>query len=113
MSTNRFQEILSNLHLIDNTQITEDRYYKVRVLFEKFNFNFIQYGSFVNHSVDENIIPYYGKHDTKQFSRGNYIRFGFKLWCITSSEVYLLHAEPYSGVDTDLPDTGHRVQMLC
>ena len=57
VSINRFQEILSNLHLIENIQIAEDRYYKVRVLFEKFNFNFIQYGSFANHSVEENIIP--------------------------------------------------------
>ena len=32
---NRFREILSNLHLADNIQITEDRYYKVQVLFEK------------------------------------------------------------------------------
>ena len=31
----RFREILSNLHLADNTQITEDRYYKIQVLFEK------------------------------------------------------------------------------
>ena len=31
---------------------------------------------------------------------------GFKLWCIISSEGYLLHAEPFCGVDTDLPDTG-------
>ena len=30
---------------------------------------------------------------------------GFKLWCITSSEGYLLHTEPYCGKDTDLPDT--------
>ena len=57
MSRNRFREILSNLHLAENTQITEDRYYKVRVPFEKLNFNFKQYGSFVNHSVDESIIP--------------------------------------------------------
>ena len=106
MSRNKFREILSNLHLADNTQITDDRHYKVRVLFEKLNFNFKQYGSFANHSVDESIIPYYGKHGTKQFIRGKPIRFGFKLWCITSSEGYLLHAEPYCEVDTDLPDTG-------
>ena len=36
---NRFRKILSNLHLADNTQITEDRYYKVQVLFEKLNSN--------------------------------------------------------------------------
>ena len=29
MSRIRFREILSNLHLADSTQITEDRYYKV------------------------------------------------------------------------------------
>ena len=106
VSRNRFREILSNLHLADNTQVTEDRYYKVRVLFEKLSFNFKQYGSFVNHSVDKSIIPYYGKHGTKQFIRGKPIRFGFKLWYITSSERYLLHGEPYCGVDTDLPGTG-------
>ena len=41
-----------------------------------------------------------------QFIRGKPIRFRFKLCCITSSERHLLHAEPYCGVDTDLPDTG-------
>ena len=79
VSRNRFWEILSNLHLADNTQITEDRYYRVQVLFVKLNFNFKQYGSFVNHSVDESIIPYYGKHNPKQFIRGKPIRFRFKL----------------------------------
>ena len=57
-------------------------------------------------NVDESIIPYYVKHGTKQFTRGNPTRFLFKHWCITSSEEYLLHAEPYSGEDTDLPDIG-------
>ena len=65
---NRFREILSNLHLAENTQITEDRYYKVRVLFENLNFSFKQYVSFVNHSVDESIIPHYGKHVAKKSS---------------------------------------------
>ena len=59
-----------------------------------------------NHTVDESSIPYYGKRGTKQFIRGKSIRFGFKLWCITSSERYILHAEPYCGADTDFPDTG-------
>ena len=61
---------------------------------------------FVDHRVDESIIPYYGKHGTKQFIRGKPIRFGFKLWCITSSEGYFLHAESNCGVNTDFPDTG-------
>ena len=43
VSGNSFREILSNLYLAGNTQITEDRYYKVQVLFEKLNFNCKQY----------------------------------------------------------------------
>ena len=106
LSRNRFREILSNLCLADNTQIVEGRYYKVRVVVKKLNFNFKQHGLFVNHSVDKSIILYYGKHDTKQFIRGNSIMFGFKVWCIISSEGYLLHAETYCGVETVLLDTG-------
>ena len=49
---------------------------------------------------------YYGNHGTKQFIRGNLIRFGLKLWCITSFKGYRLHAEPQCRVDTDFSDTG-------
>ena len=34
------------------------------------------------------------------------MQFGFKLWCVCSSDGYLLHAEPYCGKDTNLPETG-------
>ena len=77
---NRFRELLLSFHLTDNTQTTEGRYYKVRVLFEKLYFNFKQYGSFVSLSADESIVLYYRKHSTKQFIRGCPIRFGFKLF---------------------------------
>ena len=70
------------------------------------NNNLKKYLSANDHSVDESMIPYYGKHGTKQFIRGKPIRFGFKLWCLTSTEGYLLHAEPYCGSDTMLKDTG-------
>ena len=39
ISIDIFREILSNLHLADNTWIAENRYYKVWVLLEKLNFN--------------------------------------------------------------------------
>ena len=56
-----------------------------------------------NLSVDESMIPYYS---TKQFISGKAIRFGFKLWCLCSSDGYLLRAEPYCGKDTNLLETG-------
>ena len=49
-----------------------------------------------NFSVDESMIPYYGKP----------IQFGFKLWCLCSLDEDLPHAERYCGKDTNLPDTG-------
>ena len=75
-------------------------FWKVELRFQTVCFNCQSY------SFDESIIPCYQKHGTTQFIRGQPIRFGFKRCCITSSEGYLLHAEPYCGVDTDLPDIG-------
>ena len=110
MSRNKFRELLSNLHLAGNTQIdTGDRYYKSQVLFEKLDLSFKQYVSFLNHSVDESIIPYYGKHNKKRFIRGSLIRFGFSLWSITLFEGFLFHADPYCGVDTSL---GHGANAM-
>ena len=37
-----------------------------------------------NLSIDEVMIPYFGRHGTKQFIRGKAIRYGFKLWGLAS-----------------------------
>jgi len=52
------------------------------------------------------MIPYYGKHGTKQFIRGKPIRFGFKVWAVCSADGFLLHSEPYCGTSTEIPDIG-------
>ena len=106
ISRNRFREIFSNLHIRDNTDIDDDCYYKVRPLFDILNTNFKNFVSANNFSVDESMIPYYARHSTKQSVRGKPIQFGLKLWCLCSSDGYILHAEPYSGKDADLPETG-------
>ena len=93
-------------HRLQKIDTTKYEYY-----IWKSEFQFQTVWFICHHSVDESIIPYYGKHGTKQFIRGKPIRFGFKLWCITSSEGYLFHAEPYCGVDTDLPDTDQPLHL--
>ena len=46
----------------------------------------IQFGVQHEHlSIDESMVPYFGRHSCKQFIRGKPIRFGYKLWCICSS----------------------------
>ena len=69
-SRNSFREIFSNLHIRDNTNIDDDRYYKVRLLFDILNTSFKRFLSANNFSVDESMIPYYGRHGTKQVIRG-------------------------------------------
>lgn len=43
------------------------------------------------------MVPYYGKHSAKMYIRGKPIRFGYKLWCLCSSEGYLYQFIPYGG----------------
>ena len=104
-SRNRFREIFSNLRIRDNTDINDDYYYKVRPLFRILNTSFERFTSANNFSVDGSMIPYYGRHGTKQFIREKPIRFGFNLWCLCSSDGYLLYVEPYCGKGTSLSET--------
>ena len=106
IARNCFREIFSDLHIWDNTDIDDDRYFKVRPLFDILNTIFKRFVSANNFSVDESMTPYYGRHGTKQFIIGKPLRFGFKLCFFCSSDGHLLHAEPYCGKDTDLPETG-------
>ena len=48
ISRNRFWEIFSNLHICDNSDIDNDRYYKVRPLFEILNAIFKKFVSAKN-----------------------------------------------------------------
>ena len=99
MPRNRFIAILRDIHLADNCTLdTSDPYYEVRLYFEQPNRNFKENLELdQNLSVDECMVPYFGRHNTKQFIRGKSIRFGYKLWAITSSSGFLYHAEPYCG----------------
>ena len=53
-------------------------------------------------TIDKTMIPYLGKHETKQFICGKPIRFGFKLWCLASTVGYLPHAASHCGADSKL-----------
>ena len=48
-------------------------------------------------SIDEAMIPYFGKHSTKQFIRGKPIRFGYKMWVLTTPLGYVLLFESDQG----------------
>lgn len=98
MSRNRYLEIKKYLHINDNTQINDDRMYKVRPLMDMLNKNFQQWGIFHQAlSIDEAMVKYYGHHSAKQFIRGKPCRFGFKNWSLCSSNGYCYAIDTYCG----------------
>jgi hypothetical protein len=98
---------MSNIHLANNeANDGTDRIYKVRPMFDMLNSAFKQVKPGPNVSIDESIIPDYGRHGIKQFIKGKPIRFGYKLWVAADPSGYIHHAEPYCGSSTRLPATG-------
>lgn len=99
MSRNRFLEIKQNIHLADNDHLDkEDKFAKVRPLIDQLNNNFLKFGVFKHQlSIDEQMVPYFGRHSAKMFIKGKPVRFGFKMWCLASSDGYLYKFMPYAG----------------
>ena len=74
--------VLQCLHFRDNCTIDDDGYYKVRPIFDNLN-RCAKYSTHLSengrYSVDEMMIPYYGRHSSKQYIRGKPVRYGFKV----------------------------------
>lgn len=97
----QYMDIKRNLHLADNTTVhTCDQFYKLRRYMQLLNEIFSKFGVF-SHSlrVDEQMIPYFGRHSCKMYMRGKPVRFGFKAWCLCSAGGYLYKFIPYAGRD--------------
>jgi DNA excision repair protein ERCC-6 len=99
MSKNRFHEIKKYLHVCDNTQVdATDKLFKIRKLIDVIGRNIRQFGVFSKClSVDESMLPYYGKFGIKMFIKGKPIRFGYKIWCLCDDWGYLYNFEVYCG----------------
>lgn len=99
MRRNRFEQILRFLHCKDNTKIDpQNKMWKIQPLIDKIKTKCLKY--FVpeqNLSYDESMVKYYGKHSCKQFIRNKPIRFGYKIWCLCTSEGYLVNFDIYQG----------------
>ena len=92
MRRDRLTKITNMLHVADNEDLpVGDKYGKVRPLIEILNDRFQQFAmDSEGYSIDESMIPYFGKHGCKMFIRGKPIPWGLKVWCGTTKEGYLL-----------------------
>ncbi|XP_049963624.1 piggyBac transposable element-derived protein 2-like [Schistocerca serialis cubense] len=85
--------------------------YKLRLYFEMLKKEFGKFDVFHSElSIDEMMVRYYGKHLAKMFLRGKPIKFGYKIWCLTSSNGFLYNFSPYCGkTDNKQEPLGARV----
>lgn len=102
MPLKRYQVLRRNIHFVDNSTPTEDRYYKIRPVIEAVRQKCLEIEEEKRFSVDEMMIPYKG---TKAGSRRQYMqkkpkKWGFKLFvrCGVSGLVYDFF--PYGGDDS-------------
>ena len=81
------------------------------------NSKLVQFGIFSKElSIEEQMVPYYGRHSCKMFIRGKPIRFGFKNWIICSPEGYPFKVIPYQGkeaIKSGQPLGSRVVNKLC
>ncbi|XP_044729481.1 piggyBac transposable element-derived protein 3-like [Chrysoperla carnea] len=102
MTRNRFEELLRFFHACDNSNLPpDDKFGKVRPLWNMMNERWLKFFPGDKHLfIDESMVPYFGKHGTKQHIHGKPIRFGYKIWSLCTRLGYLIYGEPYQGAKT-------------
>ena len=71
---------------------------KFDLLLDKVNASLQQFGLFEKDlSIDEQMVPYFGRHSAKMFIRGKRTRFGYKNWVLASSDGYPYKVGTYTG----------------
>lgn len=116
MSKNRWQEIKSNLHFNDNTNMPprsdpdRDRLFKIRPLVDSLQNKFKQIPIETQMiCVDEQTIPFKGKSFLKQYNPKKPNKWGYKLFVLCDSQGLVHNFEIYTGFIKpleDFPDLG-------
>ena len=108
MSRGEFEECKRYLHLCDNDHLDKnDKFSKVRPLFDSLNKQCLENYIPEQHvSVDESMVPYFGKHGAKQYIHGKPIKFGYKMWVMAKPLGYCIQFRPYAGKDAAFTEYG-------
>lgn len=114
MRRNRFEDIFRFLHIVDNGNLDKnDKMAKVRPLSRMLNDKFILHAPIEKDlSIDESMIPYFGRNGCKQHIKGKPIRFGYKVWVVATKLGYALSTDLYQGKvenDSMVGSLGERV----
>lgn len=99
MAKNKFKAIKQYLHLANNDTLdNSDKLAKIRPFYDLLNRQLQQHGIFSEAlSIDEQMVPYFGRHSSKMYMKGKPVKFGYKLWLLCSSEGYPFNCIVYTG----------------
>lgn len=99
MRRKRFEEIFKYLHFADNSKLDKhDKMAKLRPVMDRLNDLFQKNAppeTVV--SIDESMIPYFGRHNLKQCIRNKPVRFGYKAWVMSHRLGYCVTFDIYQG----------------
>ena len=56
-----------------------------------------------NLSVDEAMLPYFGRNSCKQRMQNKPVRVGYKMWVLAEESGYVVGFDPYQGAKTGDP----------
>ena len=118
MSRKRFEDIKKLIHFADNNNLSiGDKLAKIRPLHDRANALLQQLGVFAKDlAINEQMVPYFGRHSAKMFICVKPIRFGHKNWVLASSDGYPSIFETYTGAcDTknSIKPLGPEVVCAC
>ncbi|XP_049946503.1 piggyBac transposable element-derived protein 3-like [Schistocerca serialis cubense] len=110
MSLNRWEQLKLGLHFNDNETIDQaDTLYKIRPFLEPLVENFRRIPMSEKLSVDEQMIPFKGRHTLKNYVKNKPKKWGYKAFVLCDSHGIAHNLEIYSGKvkhDPSLPDVG-------
>lgn len=99
MTVNRFFSLRTNFHVVDNLTLSndnKDRFKKVRPMYDCVRKRCKQLIVERNISIDEQIVPFTGKLNIKQYCKGNPNPWGVKIYvmCGSSGTIYFIKDPP-------------------
>ncbi|XP_049799919.1 piggyBac transposable element-derived protein 3-like [Schistocerca nitens] len=110
MSRSRWEQLKLGLHFNDNETIDQaDTLYKIRPFLEPLVENFRRIPMSEKLSVDEQMIPFKGRHTLKNYVKNKPKKWGYKAFVLCDSHGIAHNLEIYSGKvkhDPSLPDLG-------
>lgn len=107
MWKNRFFELRSNFHVINNDCVPQncnDKFHKVRPLYDRIVNRCNSLEVKRNLSVDEQMVLFKGHHQLKYYMRGKPTPWGFKIYMLCGASGLIYNLILYQGGNTELEE---------